>query len=64
MSTDHTASLASWRDLPAAQQPEYPDPKALREVIADLWMAYGLVFAGAVLATTVVAAVTRVLNRR
>ncbi len=30
----------------------------------DLWMAYGLVFAGAVLATTVVAAVTRVLNRR
>jgi len=35
------------------------DPKG-----ADLWMAYGLVFAGAVLATTVVAAVTRVLNRR
>lgn len=30
----------------------------------DLWVAYGLVFAGAVLATTVVAAVTRVLNRR
>ncbi|WP_035812967.1 hypothetical protein [Jiangella gansuensis] len=30
----------------------------------DLIVAYGLVFAGAVLATTVVAAVTRVLNRR
>ncbi|MGW0819546.1 hypothetical protein ACWD00_41305, partial [Streptomyces viridiviolaceus] len=26
----------SWRDLPAAQQPEYPDPEALRAVIADL----------------------------
>src|SRR5690606_8277338 len=31
---------------------------------ADLWMAYGLVLAGAVPATTVVGAVTRVLNRR
>ncbi|PSL08340.1 hypothetical protein CLV30_101311 [Haloactinopolyspora alba] len=30
----------------------------------DLWVAYGLIFCGAVLATTVVAAVTRVLNRR
>jgi hypothetical protein len=35
------------------------DPRGL-----DLWVAYGLVFCGAVLATTVVAAVTRVLNRR
>ncbi|WP_158012971.1 3-deoxy-7-phosphoheptulonate synthase, partial [Streptomyces sp. Root369] len=26
----------SWRDLPAAQQPEYPDTEALRAVIADL----------------------------
>ncbi|TDE01621.1 hypothetical protein [Jiangella asiatica] len=31
---------------------------------SDLVVAYGLVFTGAVLATTVVAAVTRVLNRR
>ncbi|WP_162605851.1 hypothetical protein [Jiangella aurantiaca] len=35
------------------------DPRGL-----DLVVAYGLVFCGAVLATTVVAAVTRVLNRR
>ncbi|MFF9315369.1 3-deoxy-7-phosphoheptulonate synthase class II, partial [Streptomyces sp. NPDC014748] len=26
----------SWRDLPAAQQPEYPDQGALREVITEL----------------------------
>ncbi|HEY9408360.1 MAG TPA: hypothetical protein VIP77_02155 [Jiangellaceae bacterium] len=31
---------------------------------ADLVVAYGLIFAGAVLATTILAAVTRVLNRR
>ena len=26
----------TWRDLPAAQQPEYPDAEALRDVVADL----------------------------
>lgn len=31
---------------------------------ADLVVAYGLIFAGAILATTIAAAVTRVLNRR
>ncbi|WP_143661927.1 3-deoxy-7-phosphoheptulonate synthase, partial [Streptomyces glaucescens] len=36
----------SWRDLPAAQQPEYPDPEALRKVIADLESYPPLVFAG------------------
>ncbi|HZF92283.1 3-deoxy-7-phosphoheptulonate synthase, partial [Streptomyces sp.] len=36
----------SWRGLPAAQQPEYPDPEALRKVIADLESYPPLVFAG------------------
>ncbi|WP_408052983.1 3-deoxy-7-phosphoheptulonate synthase, partial [Streptomyces sp. HO565] len=36
----------SWRDLPAAQQPEYPDTEALRAVIADLESYPPLVFAG------------------
>ncbi|MER5293343.1 3-deoxy-7-phosphoheptulonate synthase, partial [Streptomyces pharetrae] len=35
----------TWRDLPAAQQPEYPDPEALRKVIADLESYPPLVFA-------------------
>ncbi|CAM5520861.1 Phospho-2-dehydro-3-deoxyheptonate aldolase OS=Streptomyces tendae OX=1932 GN=GUR47_11900 PE=3 SV=1 [Streptomyces tendae] len=36
----------TWRDLPAAQQPEYPDTEALRAVIADLESYPPLVFAG------------------
>lgn len=36
----------TWRDLPAAQQPEYPDAEALRDVIADLETYPPLVFAG------------------
>ncbi|MEU4063490.1 class II 3-deoxy-7-phosphoheptulonate synthase [Streptomyces wedmorensis] len=36
----------SWQSLPAAQQPEYPDPQALREVVADLASYPPLVFAG------------------
>ncbi|WP_425579321.1 3-deoxy-7-phosphoheptulonate synthase, partial [Streptomyces chitinivorans] len=36
----------SWRDLPAAQQPEWPDPEALRDVIAELESYPPLVFAG------------------
>ena len=36
----------TWRNLPAAQQPEYPDTEALRAVIADLESYPPLVFAG------------------
>ncbi|MCZ9339577.1 3-deoxy-7-phosphoheptulonate synthase, partial [Streptomyces sp. TRM76130] len=36
----------TWRDLPAAQQPEYPDPEALRAVVAELESYPPLVFAG------------------
>ncbi|MFE2289641.1 class II 3-deoxy-7-phosphoheptulonate synthase [Streptomyces sp. NPDC059452] len=35
----------SWRDLPAAQQPEWPDPDALRQVVTGLAKAPGLVLA-------------------
>jgi 3-deoxy-7-phosphoheptulonate synthase len=40
------AAEATWRNLPAVQQPEYPDAQALREVIADLESYPPLVFAG------------------
>jgi 3-deoxy-7-phosphoheptulonate synthase len=36
----------TWLDLPAAQQPEWPDSEALRDVIADLKSYPPLVFAG------------------
>lgn len=36
----------TWRDLPAAQQPEYPDSEALRDALADLASYPPLVFAG------------------
>ncbi|MFF0749070.1 3-deoxy-7-phosphoheptulonate synthase, partial [Streptomyces sp. NPDC004267] len=36
---------ATWRDLPAAQQPEYPDAEALRDVVAELESYPPLVFA-------------------
>ncbi|EST34579.1 phospho-2-dehydro-3-deoxyheptonate aldolase [Streptomycetaceae bacterium MP113-05] len=39
-------STATWRDLPAAQQPEWPDRQALRDVIAELESYPPLVFAG------------------
>jgi 3-deoxy-7-phosphoheptulonate synthase len=32
----HPWSPGSWRNFPAAQQPEYPDPAALRRVLAEL----------------------------
>ncbi|NMO32188.1 3-deoxy-7-phosphoheptulonate synthase, partial [Streptomyces sp. GMY01] len=38
--------MNTWRDLPAAQQPEYPDQGALREVITELESFPPLVFAG------------------
>jgi 3-deoxy-7-phosphoheptulonate synthase len=38
--------VPTWQDLPAAQQPEYPDPAALREVVAELETYPPLVFAG------------------
>ncbi|MEU3460658.1 3-deoxy-7-phosphoheptulonate synthase, partial [Streptomyces sp. NPDC006733] len=34
----------SWRSLPAAQQPEYPDSEALRTVLAELQSYPPLVF--------------------
>jgi 3-deoxy-7-phosphoheptulonate synthase len=36
----------SWQSLPAAQQPEWPDPEALRKSLADLRSYPPLVFAG------------------
>ena len=38
--------LDTWRDLPAAQQPEWPDPVALAEATAELSAYPPLVFAG------------------
>ena len=40
------AGLDAWRELPAAQQPEWPDPAALAEVAAELAGYPPLVFAG------------------
>jgi 3-deoxy-7-phosphoheptulonate synthase len=40
------AGVATWRELPAAQQPEYPDQGALRAVTAELAGYPPLVFAG------------------
>jgi 3-deoxy-7-phosphoheptulonate synthase len=41
-----SAPAASWRDLPAAQQPEYPDLEALRAVTTEIAGYPPLVFAG------------------
>jgi 3-deoxy-7-phosphoheptulonate synthase len=38
--------LDTWRELPAAQQPEWPDPARLRDVEAELSEQPPLVFAG------------------
>jgi 3-deoxy-7-phosphoheptulonate synthase len=43
---DPTAAPASWRGLPAAQQPEWPDPGRLRAVTDELAGMPPLVFAG------------------
>lgn len=43
----HTdAGTHTWRDLPAAQQPDWPDHEALRDVLAELESYPPLVFAG------------------
>src|SRR5215204_6841767 len=34
--SDRSSGLDRWRDLPAAQQPDWPDPGALRAVAAAL----------------------------
>jgi 3-deoxy-7-phosphoheptulonate synthase len=39
-------SLDAWRDLPAAQQPEWPDPTAAAAAVAELARIPPLVFAG------------------
>ncbi len=41
-----TAGLDAWRDLPAAQQPSWPDPQVLADVSAELATYPPLVFAG------------------
>ncbi|MQY15284.1 Phospho-2-dehydro-3-deoxyheptonate aldolase [Streptomyces sp. RB5] len=43
---DDATGARSWRDLPAVQQPEWPDSQALRDVIAELESYPPLVFAG------------------
>ncbi|MDT0309812.1 3-deoxy-7-phosphoheptulonate synthase class II [Streptomyces sp. DSM 44917] len=45
-SSTTSATAPSWRDLPAAQQPDYPDPTALRAVTQELEAYPPLVFAG------------------
>ncbi|MGF1429733.1 class II 3-deoxy-7-phosphoheptulonate synthase [Kitasatospora sp. LaBMicrA B282] len=39
-------NLHSWQSLPAAQQPDWPDPQALHNALADLASYPPLVFAG------------------
>ena len=39
-------SPSAWRDFPAAQQPDWPDPDALRTVVEELSGQPPLVFAG------------------
>ncbi|MDQ1355838.1 MAG: 3-deoxy-7-phosphoheptulonate synthase [Acidimicrobiaceae bacterium] len=43
---DPTWTPSSWRDLPAAQQPDWPDPAALEHVYKQLSTLPPLVFAG------------------
>ncbi|MEY9843539.1 class II 3-deoxy-7-phosphoheptulonate synthase [Streptacidiphilus sp. MAP5-3] len=46
VNVDTHAQDFSWLSLPAAQQPEWPDSEALRNVLADLTSYPPLVFAG------------------
>ena len=41
-----TWSPSSWQELPAAQQPDWPDPGALHEALVQLRAVPPLVFAG------------------
>jgi 3-deoxy-7-phosphoheptulonate synthase len=41
-----SVDLDTWRDRPALQQPEYPDPAAVERVVAELRALPPLVFAG------------------
>jgi 3-deoxy-7-phosphoheptulonate synthase len=43
---DVSVDLDTWRELPALQQPDYPDPDAVAAVAADLRALPPLVFAG------------------
>ncbi len=43
---DTSRALATWRDLPAAQQPDWPDRGELDKVVAELTSLPPLVFAG------------------
>ncbi|MDQ4069905.1 MAG: 3-deoxy-7-phosphoheptulonate synthase, partial [Actinomycetota bacterium] len=53
MTTDTTSwTPKAWRDLPAEQQPDWPDPAALAEVLARIEAQPPLVFAGEVRALT------------
>lgn len=45
---EKTWHIDSWKELPAAQQPEYPDKRHLEEVLAELRQQPPLVFAGEV----------------
>jgi 3-deoxy-7-phosphoheptulonate synthase len=44
--SEHTAADSGWRGLPAAQQPDWPDPAGLKEVTSELAGLPPLVFAG------------------
>jgi 3-deoxy-7-phosphoheptulonate synthase len=46
VNADPDTRTRSWQDLPAAQQPDWPDQEALRGAIADLESYPPLVFAG------------------
>jgi 3-deoxy-7-phosphoheptulonate synthase len=53
MSTDTTPwTPKAWRDLPAEQQPDWPDPAALADVLARIEALPPLVFAGEMRALT------------
>lgn len=46
ISPDVLAGLDAWRDLPASQQPMYPDQSALRSAVSELSEMPPLIFAG------------------
>ncbi|MCC9308765.1 3-deoxy-7-phosphoheptulonate synthase class II [Kitasatospora sp. RB6PN24] len=46
VTTETSRAAFSWQSLPAAQQPEWPDPEALRDALVELASYPPLVFAG------------------